>query len=302
MINYQIFGLCTLLRQLALDEQEMTTRVSIHDLMSSTPPPQPGNFGALAAVTVPVTTFKMPYYVSDDEKKHIGSWIEYAKTICQGLFLGAALHRVALFTQKLAASPMTGMDYVAEVRALREAIEGDIAYIYFYFYQPAQAAPVLSFETDWAKALEKFPSIREDAFSAVDCLSLGHCTASVFHSMRIAEIGLRALARERRVKIKNKPLEWANWQDILTELGKKIDKIAGRHAGPTKDRALAFYQGALGEFGAFKDTYRNVVMHVRKTYDPHEAASALLHVREFMARLSTKLGEKDTRAIRWGRF
>jgi hypothetical protein len=47
----------------------------------------------------------------------------------------------------------------------------------------------------------------------------------------------------------------------------------------------------MGEFEAFKDVYRNNVMHVRKSYDEHQAASVLLHVREFMDRLSAKISE-----------
>ena len=104
--------------------------------------------------------------------------------------------------------------------------------------------------------------------------------------MRVAEIGLRALARERRMTIRRKPLEWANWQDILRELRVKIAKIAQRRAGPSRDAALEFYRGALGEFEAFKDAYRNNVMRVRVTYDEHQALSVMNHVREFMTCLS----------------
>lgn len=154
----------------------------------------------------------------------------------------------------------------------------------------------------WRSIVGKFPSVGAEANSALICYAIDENTACVFHLMRIAEIGLRALARERQVTIPKKPLAWAEWNDILIFLQKKIDRIGERKRGPTKDAALAFYQGSIGEFGAFKDTYRNIVMHVRKSYDEHEAASALLHVREFMGRLSAKLGENDTKAIKWGRF
>ena len=154
----------------------------------------------------------------------------------------------------------------------------------------------------WLPIGEEFPSINSEAKSALFCYVVSENTACIFHLMRIAEIGLRALARERRVKIPKKPLDWTEWQEILTHLGKKVDEIAKKKRGPAKDAALMFYQGALGEFSAFKDTYRNMVMHVRKSYDEHEAASALLHVREFMGRLGAKLGENEKNQIKWGHF
>ena len=297
MINFQLVGVTSLLRQLWIEEQEMGSRVAVDELLGAPPPSQPG--GLAAAFTPP--PFKSPLYITNQDKQRIEVWLQFGAQAVAGIYLNAATHRIEIFTEKLKIA-MRGADYVAEVRALREAIEGDIKLVYFYHYQPVQAAQLLSFEVDWAEVLKKFPSLRADAFAAVDCWCVGHYTASVFQAMRVAEIGLRALAKERKVTIRNKPLEWANWQDVLTQIGKKIELIGKRRAGPTKDKALGFYQGAMAEFGAIKDTYRNVVMHVRKDYDVHEAASALQHVREFMTRLSRKLGEGETAAIKWGHF
>ena len=83
------------------------------------------------------------------------------------------------------------------------------------------------------------------------------------------------------------------------KLRAEIEKIAKRKAGPSRDAALEFYRGALGEFEAFKDTYRNNVMHVRKAYDEPQALSVMNHVREFMIRLAAKIDE-NPKAIRWG--
>ena len=70
--------------------------------------------------------------------------------------------------------------------------------------------------------------------------------------------------------------------------------------GPAKDAAAAFYSGAIGQMHAFKDTYRNVTMHVRKRYDELDALRAINQVRDFMNGLSSKIGEKTSRPIkRW---
>jgi hypothetical protein len=73
--------------------------------------------------------------------------------------------------------------------------------------------------------------------------------------MRVAEHGLRALARERRIKIKNRPIEWATWQDIIKELKKAHEAIGQGRAGPKKDADLAFYSGVIADLDAFKDEF-----------------------------------------------
>jgi len=153
----------------------------------------------------------------------------------------------------------------------------------------------------WSSTVKNLPSARQDFLSALHCYILEENTACVFHLMRVAEHGLRVLAKERRVTIPKKPLEWAQWQDIISKIKKSSDALAGWRAGPVKDQALEFYRGAQGLFEAFKDTYRNNVMHSRKTYDEHAAASVLVHVREFMTILASHIDERDIKAIRWGR-
>jgi len=95
-------------------------------------------------------------------------------------------------------------------------------------------------------------------------------------------------------------VEWGTWQDILRELKAEEERIGKKaKAGAAKDRALAFYSGALSDLTAFKDEYRNQVMHVRANYDELQALRALQRVRHLMERLSEKLSDKNHR-IRWG--
>ena len=50
--------------------------------------------------------------------------------------------------------------------------------------------------------------------------------------MRVAEYGLRALARERCVVLKNISLEYADWGTILKELDEKLKVIKSKSVGP----------------------------------------------------------------------
>ena len=152
----------------------------------------------------------------------------------------------------------------------------------------------------WEHIWQRFPSAKTDCQEAVYCYVLERNIASIFHSMRVAEIGLRALARRMRVKLpKGKKLEWAEWQMILREMSKKTENIGQSvRAGPYKDEVLEFYNGAIGQFTGFKDEFRNQVMHVRKTYDEFDAERSLTRVRDFMDKLADKIDEKGRRVQR----
>jgi hypothetical protein len=185
-------------------------------------------------------------------------------------------------------------------RALRDAVQAELKQYLYYQYPKQKGDKLRAWRDDWKAALTAFPSISNEVFCAIDCYALGHDTASVFHSMRVAEHGLRALAKERRVKLpKNKQIEWATWQDIIKALDSEITIIGGKKAGAAKDAALEFYSGARADLNGFKDEYRNLVMHVRATYDEHQALRALTKVHAFMERLAVKIDHKGTR-IRWG--
>jgi hypothetical protein len=185
-------------------------------------------------------------------------------------------------------------------RALRSAIELELKQ-YFYYQYPKQKGDKLgSWKNDWKGAIGAFPAVERDVFDATDCYALGLSTASVFHSMRVAEQGLRALAKERKVKlVKNKPLEWGTWQEIIRALDDEIRVIGGKKAGAAKDAALEFYSGARADLNGFKDEYRNLVSHVRAAYNEHQALRALTTVNAFMERVAAKIDHKHNR-IRWG--
>jgi hypothetical protein len=162
----------------------------------------------------------------------------------------------------------------------------------FYHYPHDRAAKVTTFKKDWGKIWPKSKEVRSEALAAVDCYALDHPTSAVFHSMRVAEHGLRALARSRRItRVRNRPIEWATWQEILKELKKAAEKIESRRVGAKKDADLAFYKGVIADMDSFRVEYRNMVMHVRATYKPLQALQALERVREFMLRVSARLDQ-----------
>jgi hypothetical protein len=189
-------------------------------------------------------------------------------------------------------------EYYHLIKILRETIEDEFRRVYFHQYDAKKVGCLLDVHIDWPIVMTKFPSATNDILSAVDCYAIDQNTACVFHLMRVAERGLRALANERKIPWPKHPVEWATWQDILMEIEKSTKPIGAWPRGPKKDAALAFYSGAIGQLHAFKELYRNAVMHVRADYDEHDAARAINQVCDFMTGLSSKIGEKTSGPIK----
>jgi hypothetical protein len=120
--------------------------------------------------------------------------------------------------------------------------------------------------------------------------------------MRVAEIGMRSLARERKVSFPNHPLEWAEWEVLIDQIESKArSATTGMPRGPQRDAARAFYTAAVAQSRAFKET-RNRIMHMRGNFDELNARRAINQVRDFMNGLSAKIGEKTRRAIPLSRW
>jgi hypothetical protein len=287
MINREVFGLCYLLKQLLSEERDLDNRLAFIEASKRNPEPF-AERGLLQTWASQV--------VDEGHKERLSGMLKFAGEIAGQIESSAARHRINLFSKKLGAISIP--DLKAEIAALREAIEGDLQYRYFYYYPQNKAVVLLKVTEDWKAILDKFGSANREVFAAVDLWALGHDTASVFHLMRIAEHGLRALARERRVKIPKRPLEWADWQNIIDGIQKKADAIARRRRGPRRGAALEFYRGALTSFEGFKDAYRNDVMHTRKSYTEPEATAIRDHVHHFMNRLAEKTDETG-KTINW---
>jgi hypothetical protein len=147
-----------------------------------------------------------------------------------------------------------------------------------------------------AEVNSKFPSAVDDIKEAGNCYSHGNNTASVFHLMRILEYGLRALAKQLMVTFKTKqgtsiPIDLQEWGNIIGAIENKIDDMKSRRKSRQKAEDLQFYSEAAKEFRYFKDAWRNHVMHTKASYDSHDAAKVMEHVKEFMQHISTRLQE-----------
>lgn len=202
--------------------------------------------------------------------------------------------------------PVNAPILLHQLVALGETLHFELNRQSIYHYPEALAKTLKDHEKDWAAAITSFKSAKPDITSGVDCHCMGQPTAAVFHFMRAAEIGMRALASERRIKLKShgkaKPIEYAEWSEILRELRKaQADIESGPtawSAGPRKDAALDFYGSAIAGLTHFKDRYRNPVSHSRRTYEPEDSAKVMRQVRDFMNDIALRVSDQTRGPIR----
>jgi hypothetical protein len=157
------------------------------------------------------------------------------------------------------------------------------------------------------RAIKAFPSAYMDIVEAGRCLALNRNNAAIYHLMQVAEIGLRALAWDRRVTVmhskKQIPLDFAQWGEMIRDLQKKRDLI---HQWPRskalKDEAVRYYTRAVFEVDSFNEIFRKHISHARgELYEPDVATSCWGHVYRFMDMLAERMSETNRTANVWNK-
>ncbi|MGA8499368.1 MAG: hypothetical protein WB764_28070 [Xanthobacteraceae bacterium] len=166
--------------------------------------------------------------------------------------------------------------------------------------------PEKVWETHFGLAVDRaFPSVKADVIEAGNCLACGRNNAAVYHLMRVAEVGLRVLAWDRRVVAKNKggnpiPLELAEWGSLIRDVEAKVKEIQNWRSKLTREDAHQFYNRLLVEARAFNDGWRRHVMHSRShTFDDSEALALWSHVMRFMQTMAKRLSEAERMPRVW---
>ena len=130
-----------------------------------------------------------------------------------------------------------------------------------------------------------FPDTKPDVRDSGNCLAVGLYTASVFHLMRSAEHCLRFLAKRLKVTLthrgSNHPIEYADWDKIITGCKNEITNARGLSHGAKRQAKLELYSDAADHCLFMKDIWRNNISHTRKPYIESEAMSVFERVRDF---------------------
>ena len=183
--------------------------------------------------------------------------------------------------------PRTGREFALLLLSVRREMHEKL-----FIYIPAERAAFW----EWDDVMsEDAKSVFADAYvelrEAANCYAAERYTATVFHSMRAAEIGLRDLGRDLGVQFPDKPIELAEWQNIIEQIEAKIKNKVNSSAIDAKqaqirDADRKFYSEVAAQFRYFKDGWRIRVAHSRETYTGSQALTVLSHAREFFEDLA----------------
>lgn len=182
-------------------------------------------------------------------------------------------------------------DLADQIKTLMEALEDELTRKVI-LYIPHDDMKFYSRPELWfPKSTSAFPSAKPDIEEACKCYALERYTACVYHSMGVLQAGLYAMAHDLGVILKY-PVQMAEWQEVISAVEVKIEplrQLPRNH--PQRDELLSFYSGCAAQFRFLKDAWRNHVAHIRERYSGSDAHTILIHTRDFMEYLSTKLHE-----------
>lgn len=136
-----------------------------------------------------------------------------------------------------------------------------------------------------------FPDAARELEEASRCFALGRATASVFHGMRMLEIGIKAFSSKLNIPDPVKPAE-RNWGRILSVMKAKIDEDFPKNQRMPGSLG-ASYEALHTSLDAVKNPWRNATMHVEAFYQDAEARHILNNVIEFLKLLNQVLVEPE---------
>ena len=217
---------------------------------------------------------------------------------CERLELTAALNRLAPFNFEIRQG-ISWSELRNQAKTMLEAIHSELCFRRFAFVPTEKATLHDRFAFGWEEIWKKFPEVKEDSQDAIDCYALEKNTACVFHMMRVAEMGLRSIAKKVKVKLTDKkeplPVEFATWNKVIDGIKTKIAVVRTKPKSARQNEQLQFYSDAADQCTYIRDLWRNDVSHHRKTFNDGEALGVLTRVQQFMGLLAKKEGDEKSK-------
>ena len=181
-------------------------------------------------------------------------------------------------------------------REFREALgeyhrrlEDDLNSVLFLQLDSREASLYDEPRSGWGSVIESYPSAIRDIEEAGKCLALGRATASVFHLMRVAEHGLRALGKSLNDPGLD-PSRNPTWHAILNKCRK--EQVKPRHERCQEWQAdPMFFDTSTVMLTAVQHAWRNPSLHIERDYTLEEAQEVRDAIRAFMRHLAARLQE-----------
>lgn len=199
----------------------------------------------------------------------------------------ANIEQTPTLTERLDSQTIHPRQLAEWVTILRERIDDELRTVELFVVEFEKRAYLTDPYLFGPEVSSKFTPAIKDIEEAGQCFAFDRYTASVFHLMRIVEVGLRALGASLN-DAELDPRKNPSWDRILGRCDRELAKPYDQRS-PEWKSDQQFYANATANLRAVKDAWRNPTLHVERSYDEREASEIWNAVRAFMRHLATKL-------------
>lgn len=218
-----------------------------------------------------------PFSFSKEELQRIKSTLLHLKEVLQQMELRTSISAIERIEEKLTENRIMHPVLDSLLSDLVRRIPDELKGVHFLLV-PLQrrqyySSPMLFGE----EVFNGFPRTIVDIEEAGKCFALGRYTASVFHLMRVVEVGVQEFGTKLGVALAAEK----NWQKILNETNKPIKAM-----GEKKDPLAKTYAEVAAHLYNVKLAWRNEVMHPKETYTEEETESISRNVKAFISALA----------------
>ena len=169
----------------------------------------------------------------------------------------------------------TSKSVLGEIEQIANSIRVEMSQVVFMHIAAEQARFYEQKELLGSDVNSKFPEVQFDVAEAGNCFAVGRVTASIFHLMRIVEVGVQRLGGLLGLNL----VREKNWQIILREIDNATNAL------PRSFAAMEISQAAAN-LRAVKLAWQGEVMLPAHRYTSEEVAKLIQHVGTFMRNLA----------------
>jgi hypothetical protein len=136
----------------------------------------------------------------------------------------------------------------------------------------------------------KFPNAAYDIAEAGKCLALDRATATVFHLMRVMEVGVRASARCLGIPDPIKDAD-RNWGAVLRKISDERTRRSTQKPKVWNSDDEELFAEIYALLDAVRSVWRNPTMHIEQKYAPEEAELIYVATRSFIKKIASRADE-----------
>jgi hypothetical protein len=222
------------------------------------------------------------YVMSLTHISDTATWLDLPATIAAAVRCKSAFDRLratnGVIDKKIA------NDLITNSHQLYVALSDELEKHHAYVVAPKEGELIDSgislFGLDVVNA---YPAIRRDVSEGARCRAYELWTASVMHMMRIAEVGVGALADHLGTS------RGPSWGVTINNVQQALDQQRKSQADPN----LKQWASEIATYLNFvKDAFRNPAMHPEMSFDREQAVSVYDNTRAFMRKLNRHIGSQ----------